>query len=69
MTQIKEEQKGVFVESKCKHIFSFEEGVDEAWLNYKPKLPIELCEPFDVIFKYCPLCGEELIIVEANNDI
>ena len=48
------------VESKCKHIFSFEEGVDyEAWLNYEPKLP----DPtWIVTFNYCPLCGEKLEI-------
>ena len=44
----------------CEHIFSYEEGVDEAWLNYKPKHPNNFCEGLDVIFKYCPLCGERL---------
>jgi len=52
----------------CEHVFSFEEGAGyEAWLNYEPKLPKELgyC---GVIFKYCPLCGEELIIQEVELD-
>jgi hypothetical protein len=40
----------------CEHIFSYEEGVDESWLNYEPKYP-----DFDIlIFTYCPLCGERL---------
>lgn len=45
---------------ECEHIFSYQEGADEAWLNYEPKHPKDLCEGIDVIFKYCPLCGERL---------
>jgi len=47
----------------CKHIFSYETGIDEAWLNCKPKHPENFETSLgDVIFKYCPLCGEELIL-------
>jgi hypothetical protein len=45
----------------CKHIFSYQEGVDEAWLNYTPLL-LDPDDPFDVVFNFCPLCGEELIL-------
>jgi len=47
----------------CKHIFSYEEGAaDESWLNYEPKQE-QLREYFSGIpFRFCPLCGEELIV-------
>lgn len=48
--------------SECKHIFSYEEGVDDAWLNYKPKHPADV----EIVFNYCPLCGEELILWGAE---
>ena len=52
----------------CTHIFSFEEGAGyDAWLNYEPKLPKDL-EYCGVVFNYCPLCGEALIIKEVLFD-
>lgn len=49
---------------QCKHIFSYEEGVCEAWLNDEPKAE-SLSQYFcGVRFNFCPLCGEELILEE-----
>lgn len=50
------------LKEECRHIFSYSEGVDEAWLNYEPLHPADV----DICFNFCPLCGEELILWGAE---
>jgi hypothetical protein len=42
---------------KCKHIYSYHEGFDEGWLSTTPADEEYLITKF----KYCPLCGEQLM--------
>ena len=52
---------------ECKHIFSYEEGCDEAWLNYEPRNPKYMCQGIDIVFNFCPLCGEKLELKEIDD--
>ena len=40
----------------CEHIFSYEEGVDEAWINFEPKE----AKYIEEVFRYCPRCGGKI---------
>ena len=50
----------------CNHIVSYSEGVDEAWLNYSDKPSTK--HYVEIEFNYCPLCGEEIRLKNAEPD-
>ena len=55
----------VQVITKCGHIYGYEEGVYESWLNYEQKHWSEY-DSDDVMFNYCPICGEKLLLEKSD---